>query len=210
MPRRLPPPWTIEELPEYFLVRDANGNALAHIYFEDEDSRRTILDRLRRNRARRIAANITKLPAFIEAVEATDHDEATKTAVEQFDKPMRDRFRVSVRVVVRGRQLVSWYAVGKMSRRILRRSPHMTIRERRFLTWRPWTVPRRFPAPWFVDELEECFVIKDASGQPLAYVYFEPHPNNESRRAVMNRLTREEARRIAMNIGKLPALLGAH
>ena len=83
-------------------MRDANGQALAHIYFEDEDSRRTILDRLRRNKARRAAANVAKLPAFIKAVEAKDHDEATKTAVEQFDIPMRDRFRVSIRVVVRG------------------------------------------------------------------------------------------------------------
>jgi hypothetical protein len=47
------------------------------------------------------------------------------------------------------------------------------------------------------------------AGLALAYVYFEPDPNNESRRAVMNRLTREEARRIAVNIGRLPALLGA-
>jgi hypothetical protein len=65
----------------------------------------------------------------------------------------------------------------------------------------------RFPAPWYVDELEESFVIKDSSGQALAYVYFETDPNNESRRTIMNRLTREEARRIAASIGRLPTLL---
>ena len=71
-------------------------------------------------------------------------------------------------------------------------------------------MPRRFPAPWYVDELEETFVIHDASGQPLAYVNFEPDPNNESRRAVMTRLSREEARRIAANNGRLPVLLAGH
>jgi hypothetical protein len=25
MPRRFPPPWSIEELAEYFIARDANG-----------------------------------------------------------------------------------------------------------------------------------------------------------------------------------------
>ena len=43
--------------------------------------------------------------------------------------------------------------------------------------------------------------------QALAYVYFEADPNNESRRAIMHRLTQEEARRIAANIGRLPTLL---
>jgi hypothetical protein len=32
---------------------------------------------------------------------------------------------------------------------------------------------RRFPPLWSIDENEESFVIKDDSGQALAYVYFE-------------------------------------
>ena len=35
---------------------------------------------------------------------------------------------------------------------------------------------RRFPPPWSIDELEECFVVKDQNGQQLAYVYFEDEP----------------------------------
>ena len=31
---------------------------------------------------------------------------------------------------------------------------------------------RRFPLPWSIDELEVCFVVRDDSGQQLAYVYF--------------------------------------
>jgi hypothetical protein len=31
----------------------------------------------------------------------------------------------------------------------------------------------RFPPPWPVDEQPACFIVKDSSGQKLAYVYFE-------------------------------------
>jgi hypothetical protein len=31
---------------------------------------------------------------------------------------------------------------------------------------------RRFPPPWSVEELAECFIVRDANGQALAYVYF--------------------------------------
>jgi hypothetical protein len=64
--------------------------------------------------------------------------------------------------------------------------------------------PRRFPPPWSVRELAECFIVEDASGQDLAHLYFE---EDLTRRQVTGRLTRDEARRIAANIAKLPALL---
>ena len=35
---------------------------------------------------------------------------------------------------------------------------------------------RRFPPPWSIEELEACFVVKDASGQKLGYVYLEEEP----------------------------------
>jgi hypothetical protein len=41
--------------------------------------------------------------------------------------------------------------------------------------------PRRFPPPWSVEELNNaCFVVRDANGQQLAYVYFEDEPGRRA------------------------------
>lgn len=61
--------------------------------------------------------------------------------------------------------------------------------------------PRRLPAPWVIIENEESFEVKDATGRNLAYVYFE---DAVMRRGIMNRLTRDEARRVAAAIAKIP------
>jgi hypothetical protein len=59
-PRCFPPPWSIEERQESFVVTDANGQPLAKVYFKDEPQRQLSTKRLSRDEARRIAANIAK------------------------------------------------------------------------------------------------------------------------------------------------------
>jgi hypothetical protein len=39
---------------------------------------------------------------------------------------------------------------------------------------------RRFPPPWSVEETDACFIVRDANGQALAYVYFEEEPGRRS------------------------------
>ena len=46
-------------------MRDHNGQAVAYVYFEDEPGRRAAAKLLTRDGARRIAANIDKLPELL-------------------------------------------------------------------------------------------------------------------------------------------------
>jgi hypothetical protein len=57
---------------------------------------------------------------------------------------------------------------------------------------------------WSAEVTPNCFIVRDADGQQLAYVYYESEPG---RRSAAKLLTKDEVRRIAANVAKLPELL---
>ena len=65
--------------------------------------------------------------------------------------------------------------------------------------------PRRhFMRPWKVIEHDESYEVQDAVGLQLASVYFE---NGTIRQSSTRRLSKDEARRVAAQIARLPTLL---
>jgi hypothetical protein len=66
---------------------------------------------------------------------------------------------------------------------------------------------RRFPAPWTAEQIPGGYVVKDATGQALAYVYGREDKGSADTAKV---LTMDEARRVASNIAKLPNYLAAN
>ncbi len=63
---------------------------------------------------------------------------------------------------------------------------------------------RRFPPPWFIEDIGDCFVVKASNDRPLLFIYYG---EGVARRSLAKLLTRDAARRIAAGIAKLPGLV---
>jgi hypothetical protein len=61
---------------------------------------------------------------------------------------------------------------------------------------------RRFLAPWREEKFSGGYVVRDATGQALAYLYAR---STESEAIAAKRLTMDEARRIAVNSFRISA-----
>jgi len=54
-PRRFPAPWSAEVQPNYYVVRDPDGQQLAYVYYSNDPDRRSVAKLLMKDEARRIA-----------------------------------------------------------------------------------------------------------------------------------------------------------
>jgi hypothetical protein len=107
------------------------------------------------------------------------------TSARAYARPMRVEIRTGQ----------SSASISRVARRLSAEAKEYAVPEQK---------PRRLPAPWKVVEIAGGYVVVDAGGRRLAYVY-----RNTSLDAGVNSeaLTDDEARRVAANIAKLPNLL---
>lgn len=65
MTRRFPAPWSVREIESAFAVADANGQAVAYVYFRRDPNEARQAGVLLLDEARRIARGITRLPELM-------------------------------------------------------------------------------------------------------------------------------------------------
>src|SRR5262249_50124289 len=65
MTRRLPPPWHADKFSGGYVVRDANGFAVAYVYGRSTEAEALEAKQMTMDEARRVASNIAKLPDML-------------------------------------------------------------------------------------------------------------------------------------------------
>jgi len=69
MTRRLPPPWHADKFSGGYVVRDANGFAVAYVYGRSTEAEAMEAKHMTMDEARRVASNIAKLPDMLKGGE---------------------------------------------------------------------------------------------------------------------------------------------
>lgn len=64
-PRVFPPPWSVEQHGDSFIIKDATGQILGCSYFADEPLRLWSTRQLTKDEARKVAANIANFPDIL-------------------------------------------------------------------------------------------------------------------------------------------------
>jgi hypothetical protein len=59
--RRFPPPWSVDDVGDAFVVRDNTQQKIAQVYYEEDPGRQRAAKLLTKDQARRIAAKLTDL-----------------------------------------------------------------------------------------------------------------------------------------------------
>ena len=62
--RWFPPPWSVEELDGFFVVKDCTSQKIAFVHFEDDPERRSATKLLSRDEALRIAGQLCDAAEF--------------------------------------------------------------------------------------------------------------------------------------------------
>src|SRR5262249_12147672 len=65
MTRHLPPPWRAEKFSGGYVVRDANGFAVAYVYGRSTEAEAIEAKQMKMDEARRVASNNAKLPDIL-------------------------------------------------------------------------------------------------------------------------------------------------
>jgi hypothetical protein len=71
-PRRLPAPWSVVKIPGGYAVADAGGRRLAYVYRNTSLDAGVNSEALTDDEARRVAANIAKLPELLGHMPSAD------------------------------------------------------------------------------------------------------------------------------------------
>ena len=76
------PPWSVEDIGAAFVVRDAHGQGLVYVYYEEEPGRRSAAKMLTRDEARRCSdhyvlrpfgGSVERISAIARAIRSTYH-----------------------------------------------------------------------------------------------------------------------------------------